>query len=320
MTNYRQYEAADFVADASFQAWVQHGIGNDFWTGWQAANPDKVEEIKTAKELVMALRFHSTEVSPHEMQTVMANINQELDKDKKNTTSAMRRLMYVLSAAAASILLGMLFLWPRPATITVSTAYAETKEIVLPDGSRVMLNGNSTLSYRKNWKASQEREVTLNGEAFFKVTSQPAGLHPKFRVHTSLADVQVLGTAFNVHDRRNETTVVLEEGKVQLNDVSMQPGELVAVSAKGTERRKVNPASFLAWKQHRLQFEDEPLAGIAETLEDTYGYTIEFRTTGVQDLRLTGSYPTNRINLLLSAIREVHGVKVQQQGAKIIFE
>lgn len=320
MMNYRQYEAADFVADASFQAWVQHGSEDDFWTGWQAANPDKVREITTAKEMVMALRFHSTEVSPHEMQTVMANINQELDKDTKKKTSSTRRLMYVLSAAAASILLGMLFLWPRPSTVTVSTAYAETKEITLPDGSRVMLNGNSTLSYPKNWKASQEREVTLTGEAFFKVTSQPAGLHPKFRVRTPLADVQVLGTAFNVHNRHNETTVVLEEGKVQLNDLSMQPGELVAVSAKGTERRRVNPASFLAWKQHRLQFDNEALADIAETLQDTYGYTIEFRTTGVQDLRLTGSYPADRINLLLSAIREVHGVKVQQQGTKIIFE
>jgi ferric-dicitrate binding protein FerR (iron transport regulator) len=322
MTNYRQYDAADFAADASFQAWVQHGAEDGFWSGWQAANPDKAGVISTARELILALRFHSTEVDPYEMDIVMGNINQELDHVKKNNTSAKRRLIYFLSAAAATvtIILGTLFLWPSPATVTVTTAYAETREVVLPDGSNVTLNANSSLSYRKSWRASREREVELTGEAFFKVTSQPAGQHPKFRVHMPLADVEVTGTAFNVHNRRNVVTVVLEEGKVKLNETQMQPGELATVSPEGTVVRKVNPARFSAWTQHRMVFDDEPLADIAETLQDTYGYTIEFRKADARQLRLTGSYPAGRIDLLIAAVRAVHSVKVERQGAKIIFE
>lgn len=321
MTNYRQYEAADFAADASFQAWVQHGADDEWWAGWQAANPDKAAAVATARELVLGLRFHSTEVDPSEMEIVMANINRELDHVKKNDTSAKRRVMFILSAAAAAVIAGVFFFWPAaPATVIVSTAYAETREVVLPDGSLVTLNGNSTLRYRKNWGAAEEREVELKGEAFFKVTSKPAGLHPKFRVHMPLADVEVTGTAFNVRHRRNEVTVVLEEGKVTMNDMHLQPGELAAVSAKGTERRRVDPARFSAWKEHRMVFDNEPLDEIAETLLDTYGYTIEFRNAGTAKLRLTGSYPAGRTDLLIAAIKAVHGVKVEQQGAKIIFD
>lgn len=320
MTNYRQYEAADFVADASFQAWVQHGSEDVFWARWQAENPDRAPAIATAKELLQALRFHSTDVSPHEMETVMGNINQVLDGVKKNKTSAKRRLIYALSAAAASIVLFLLFLWPQPSSVTVSTQFGETKEVMLPDGSRVLLNANSSISYRKRWTAANEREVVLSGEAFFKVTSKPAGLHPKFRVHTPLADVRVMGTAFNVHYRRGRVMVVLEEGKVKLKEMDMQPGELAVITPQGSTRRKVDTARFLAWKEHRLVFEDEPLRAIAEVLEDTYGYRTEFRHAEAAGFRLTGSYPADQISLLLAAIREVHGVKVSEQNGTIIFE
>lgn len=321
MTNYRQFEAADFVADTSFQAWVQHGSNHEFWAGWQAANPDKAQAIATARELVLALRFHSTEVDPAEMEAVMSNIDQALDQAKKNNTSARRRLMYIISAAAASLILGLLILWPSSSdTVTIITAFAETREVVLPDGSRVMLNANSSLRYQKSWSASREREVMLNGEAFFKVTSQPSGLHPKFRVRTPLASMEVLGTAFNVHNRRGAVTVVLEEGKVKMNNMDMTPGDLVTVSTAGSERRKVDPARFLAWKDHQLVFENEPLSSIADMLEDTYGYTVQFRKTAAKDLRLTGTYPDNQIGLLLSAMREVHGVTVEQRDSTIVIE
>ena len=69
-----------------------------------------------------------------------------------------------------------------------------------------------------------------------------------------------------------------------------------------------------------MVFDDEPLADIAETLQDTYGYTIEFRKADARQLRLTGSYPAGRIDLLIAAVRAVHSVKVERQGAKIIFE
>ncbi len=320
MTNYRQYEAEDFVADASFQAWVQYGSDHHFWTGWQAANPDRASVIEAAKELVQTLRFHSTEVDPAEMEAVMQHINQTLGIAKKNNAPALRRLLYAATAVAAAIIVALVFIWPQPATVTITTAFGETRDVLLPDGSRVTLNANSSLRYPKSWRQSHEREVTLAGEAFFKVTSQPAGFHPKFTVHTPLADVQVLGTSFNVHNRRNEVTVVLEEGKVKLNGLEMAPGDLVTVSGKGSSRRKVDPARFTAWKEHRLVFENETLAGITQVLEDTFGYQVTFRNAGAESLRLTGSYPTDRLNLLFAAIREVHRVKVQQQDSAIIIE
>ncbi|MBC8153321.1 MAG: FecR domain-containing protein, partial [Bacteroidetes bacterium] len=115
---------------------------------------------------------------------------------------------------AAGVVLGLLAgffgwqLWERDATISrpysgigpsstpllsVSTS-ATTRQLTLPDGSRVWLNRNSRLTYPATF-ADSSRSVTLVGEAFFAVTHNPAH---QFRVRAGAVQVRVLGTSFNV--------------------------------------------------------------------------------------------------------------------------
>jgi transmembrane sensor len=329
--NYRQYEAEDFAADASFQAWVQ-GIDEKagaFWERWLLENPDRNAVVKEARELLLSLRFRQTDITPQEMETVKGNIDHVLDSAKKNETLRRRRLFYSLTAAAASVLLAavLLFQWLSPAPrITITTAYAETKQLQLPDGTRVWLNANSSITYAQRWTARREREVELKGEAYFEVTKKPAGLHPKFRVHTGLLNVEVKGTAFNVYNRRDSITVVLEEGSIALRGqhgagyTEMKPGEMVAGTPAAYTRRKVDPSRYIAWKQQRLLFNNEPLSAVAQVLEDNYGYEVRFADTALRARRFTGSCPAGNIGLLLAAIREVHEAGVRVQGRTIIFE
>jgi ferric-dicitrate binding protein FerR (iron transport regulator) len=115
-----------------------------------------------------------------------------------------------------------------------TTHYGETARIKLPDGSMVVLNAHSTLTYN-DWSEGQTREVWLNGEAFFEVQKKhDATGRVKFVVHTGDLNVEVLGTRFNVSNRGLRTQIVLEEGKVRLRYeqetekvIDMQPGELV---------------------------------------------------------------------------------------------
>ncbi len=110
-----------------------------------------------------------------------------------------RRLYPVRTFVAAAVVLLCLSVWAaylymQPASIQTVTTLAETRTILLPDGTSVTLNHYSSLSYPKQFK-SDNREVELSGEAYFEVSKNKK--HP-FIVQTETIDVQVLGTHFNV--------------------------------------------------------------------------------------------------------------------------
>src|SRR5690606_10326257 len=114
------------------------------------------------------------------------------------------------------------------------TSYGEIIEVILPDSSHVVMNGNSTMTMAKNWYSDRPREVYLDGETIFSVRKSKD--HQKFIVHTSDDfNVEVLGTEFNVFARESKTRVVLNSGTVQLNinqsslsdQVKLSPGDML---------------------------------------------------------------------------------------------
>jgi DNA-directed RNA polymerase specialized sigma24 family protein len=121
-------------------------------------------------------------------------------------------------------------------------------------------------------KDKKDRVVWMQGEAFFDINHLEN--NQKFIVKALNIDVEVLGTQFNVNSRRNNTTVVLNSGKVKLNhddlvnDEFMDPGDLVEFSGHEKKIRKkvVNPEQFSSWKSNILIFKATPLSEIAQTL------------------------------------------------------
>jgi len=96
-------------------------------------------------------------------------------------------------------------------TESYNTQFAETKTFNLPDNSEVILNANSNIEFnKKNWEDS--RELTLNGEAYFKVSKGK-----KFDVNTEVGTISVLGTQFNVKERANYFEVKCFEGIVKVD-------------------------------------------------------------------------------------------------------
>ncbi|MGX5818780.1 FecR family protein [Chitinophaga lutea] len=318
--NYRQYEAEDFAMDTAFQAWVQNGMDDAFWTGWLAEHPDRAAALEAGRELVLSLAFQPAEPTPADMEAVMLNIGQSIEADRRRRLAVRRRWLMTLSGAAAAVLMAVVFWKPASSIKTVSTSFGETKTVTLPDGSTVLLGGHSSLSWPERWSTSREREVTLQGEGFFHVTKKPAGMHPKFRVRTPYADVEVVGTAFRMYHRRDSMAVELEEGKVRVKGEQLAPGEMAAFTSTAAYRGMADMQRLRAWKEGRLQFEDAPLQTIAHTLEDNYGYTVIFRRDELRMKKLTGSCPTGAPDILLDAIRTVHGIKTTIQNRQIIFE
>ena len=145
----------------------------------------------------------------------------ELEKRLKSHTRHLT-LIRTFSAAAAVALLCLsvwtAYLYMQPAAIQTISTLAETRTVRLPDGSSVMLNHYSSLSYPEKFQ-SDKREVELNGEAYFEVSKDSK--HP-FIVQTETIDVQVLGTHFNVdayHDNPDVKTTLLS-GSVAVSNKS----------------------------------------------------------------------------------------------------
>jgi transmembrane sensor len=244
--------------------------------------------------------------------------------------------LYRIAAVFIGLLLvtTLIYQYSRPSSqsgsatelITLATAYGKTREINLPDGSKVVLNGNSEISYPKAWADGQIREVSLRGEAYFQVIHTHD--HRRFKVRT--ADdfsVEVLGTQFTVSKRNRGTRVVLNQGRVQCNLESkkgadtllLKPGDLVEFAKKPSQytRRQVDPTLYSVWTEHKLVFKNTSLREITAMLNETYGFMVNVENPDLLNRRISGSIPTDHVDLVLEGIAETCRLTVRKKDNHI---
>lgn len=188
------------------------------------------------------------------------------------------------------------------------------KEYVLPDGSVVALNSNSKLEFPKQF-ASDIREVTIIGEAFFDVKPNP---EKPFVINAGNTQVKVLGTSFNVRAYPESETVevVVKTGKVQVirktddllaesQEVFLTPGEKVILfNERNLLEKSVNAnLNFLAWKTNDLIFNETPLSEVIQCLEKVYHIEIQLNEKELNDLLLTAHFDKKPIDFVLNVVR-----------------
>ena len=280
---------------------------------WQAAPGESREAQRAYQRLAHRLRFSDASlISPQ------ANMRHQIGKYVAHHRIAAVSSVLLLLAAF------VYYLVFRSPITHYQTGYGETATVVLPDSSVVTLNANSSLSYQ----VSDQREVWLEGEAFFHVKKVP--LHQpaqRFVVHTAQVDVEVLGTRFNVNNRRGKATVVLNSGQVKLKSrmhqkeaLVMKPGELVEVSAKRPQfvKKAVDPQQSSAWTNQRLVMDNTPLSDIAPTIADYYGLSMRFETPELAGTTLTGSIAMNELDLFLRVLAASANVQIRKNGKTLI--
>jgi transmembrane sensor len=236
----------------------------------------------------------------------------------------------ILAVAASVVLLisAALYLYSDHLFYNIyATSYGMTQNILLDDGSEVTLNANSTLKVPRNLSEDKVREVWLDGEAFFSVTKRPDKV--RFMVHTENISVEVLGTKFNVNNRRGATEVVLDEGSVkltsseadQISPVIMKPGDYVVLHKTDTSFKKmaVKPEKYTAWQANKLIFEDTPLREVAEKIEDYYGVKIRIDNKQLGSRQVTGTLPNNDLGVVLKSLSMSHDLEIVRQTDYIIF-
>jgi transmembrane sensor len=167
-----------------------------------------------------------------------------------------------------------------PAYNTISTPLGGEYQVVLPDGSNVWLNANSSLRFPSKFPA-KKRTVELLGEAYFEVA---ANANAPFVVVTNKQTIQVLGTKFNIRAYKEDQVMktTLLEGSVQVRTAShkqlIQPGQEARthVNADNLEVVSCDINEAVAWKNGYFIFNDESIVDIMTKVSRWYNIEVVY--------------------------------------------
>lgn len=211
--------------------------------------------------------------------------------------------------------------------VSSQTTTSFIRHIELPDGSHVILNAYSKLSFPERF-SEKNREVSLDGEAYFDIKHDHA--HP-FIIHTGNIKTTVLGTAFNIKawTQQKNVTVSVTQGKVRVED----PNKIIAVLTMNQEveydfnsghlqKKSVEAEQLVTdWTKTDMEFDHLPLSEVAMVISKRYG--VEFSISN-QDLAneiiissFKGTESLDNILNILTAI--IPNANYRQNGKQIEF-
>ncbi len=311
-------QISDFLEDESFVESVinKTPLLKESWLKWLKKNPADKENFDKA---VMVLRhLKNEEVDAVSSQT----INQEWQRFKSASFDAAKSIqvkplwassMVWRVAASIILVLGLGFWYIESLNTNKLAQYGKPQKIVLPDGSIVNLNANSTLSYPTFWWFRNQRTVTLKGNAYFQVIK---GQEP-FIVKTKEFDVKVLGTTFEVNTQTNKSQVFLKAGSVALvlnrtkQMLKLQPNDLFQLNQHAAIKQQKNYHGS-DWTEGKLSFENTSLAIVFEKVEQLYGVKIK-ASDAINNQLFTASLPyTSTAKTIIEAITQSFDLKTKQ--------
>jgi len=319
------------------------------WFRYQQIHQDQEDDIfrlwEELEEEVEDLQFS------RDSKALLAAIHQQIKEENdspikiEHTEKAgKRRGAYWLKAAAVlvvGVLFAALFIYTIqneeaekvPELIVLEAPVGIKLTKVLPDGSKVVLNSNSSIVYTEGFSESK-REVTLVGEGFFQITRDPSR---PFIVHTGNLSTTALGTAFNVshHEADSIAEISLVTGKVRLGILSKEgiktsdllPGERATYqSATGSiQVGHFDVQEVLAWKEGVLYFKETDFRQVVQRLEEWYGVMITVEgnhaRTKSNDWSYTGRFENESLDNVLTGIGFVKDFNYEINGkdVKLMF-
>jgi transmembrane sensor len=305
-------------------------------SNWQEKNLKKVISERTDK-LVESL-FESSEQlekpSIEKSSQIYADILNEIRHPAETNTvpseNVNKRKNFYLSirsiAALIIFLLCTIFVWMWFGSIDISikTDFAENKKVSLPDGSIVILNANSSLTYSKDWDGGKDRKVWLDGEGYFSVAKGITN-GQKFEVITKGLSVIVEGTIFNVNSRKDKVEIFLEDGKISLvtkadknNKKELKPGEFARYNTKLKElnlsQKQKDIHNVSSWKDGTILFHDASLLEVLKKLNEIYGVDFEVDDKDVLSKKITTGIPVAELDVAITMLEDVLGIEIELIG------
>jgi len=206
---------------------------------------------------------------------------------------------------------------------TMSTPKGRQFLLLLPDGTKVWLNAASSITYPTAF-IGRERNVKITGEAYFEVAKNPK---QPFKVKINdVAEIDVLGTHFNVNAYTNEASIktTLLEGSVRINASqrlqTLVPGQQAQIKQDGniTTTDAVDIAQIVAWKDGVFNFDGASLKEVMNQLVRWYDIDVVYEKN-VPDIGFFGKI--SRKATLSSVLKGLADAKVNfriEEGRRLI--
>jgi len=208
--------------------------------------------------------------------------------------------------------------------VVYQTTKGEKRKVTLPDGSVVMLNADTQLELASDFGQSARR-LTLNGEAYFEVTSNP---NQPFIISTLHSMTEVVGTAFNLKAYSNDADVALNvtEGKVKFGStlsaetilVSASQGAILNIPAQTIT--PIQTIENLTWRDGVISFKDESLANAAAYLSRWYDISISVDES-IKTKKITGQFQNKSIVEVLDYIKlalDIDYISIEAKQYKLL--
>ena len=329
------------------------------WTKILQDNPGEAVRMDELRAIVM---LTSRDIQDIELRYQITDLEkkialfEEASVATTNTTFKNRTKRWNLAVAACMALLAGIAIYylvnsvqrSEALPLLYATKPAEKKALILPDGSRVILNADSKVTLHADF-GQKDRRLQLDGEAYFDVVHNPS---KPFIVETPRMDVKVLGTAFNVKayqaDDLFETSLI--RGSVELSlkkehkTVMLRPHEKYVLREIRTEKVeavissntaathsntgllpvKINKIDTsvveVSWTNNKIVFVDESLAEVMKKLERWYGVRIVVQDEALANNLYTGSFRNESIEDVLSALQFSKAFTYKKQGNVIMID
>jgi len=324
-------EIEDFLADQSFQLWILSKIDEQGWEEWTLENRHRAKLVEDARFLLLAMKVSNVDLSQNEIHEALESTWEKIEVRENSYKASKSKIFYLkrfwLTGAAAVLIISLVSVLTfknknikSNNVVTYNELIEQNSEglveqtnnsgisqtITLSDGSSVLLQPKSKLSYPKIFTGN-ERKVYLSGEGFFEISKNPK---KPFFVFANEIVTRVVGTSFRIkayQDQQN-VEVLVRTGKVRVksndlvssvtnHEVVLLPNqalrfvrkELLFNKITNTTKDEVLVKSIGNIEQLSFEFNDIPIAQIFETIEQAYLVNIDYPKDKLRDCHLTTS-------------------------------
>jgi transmembrane sensor len=245
-----------------------------------------------------------------------------------------------LLVASLAALAGVHWLGSNSDVQTFSTGRGEERSLQLSDNTLVQLDSDSAITVRFD---GSRRQVVLNrGQAFFKVFKDPAR---PFSVRVGDSLIRDIGTAFDVYQRKADTTITVAEGRVQVWSgpsagmpkhwwswlrptgapsgapmADLRAGEQVRIASAGKviSQGAVDMQQALAWTRGRIAFDNEVVAQVAAEFNRYNNVQISMEDGSVGELPISGTFNVHDVSTFVAFLGTLPHVRVEKRGDHIL--
>ena len=289
---------------------------------WIEENQDNKQYADLIKKLSSEKKYFNqlkTIDLDHHLDRFRNNIRKNVSEQKFRKITLYRIAAAILILILASSTVYFAYFMDAGQIQQVSSLQENT-EVLLSDGTGIILNKGSVLNYPKKLN-TRSREVSLKGEAFFDVAKK-TGI--PFNVYLDKTTIRVLGTSFNIkEDEQGLVEVSVLTGKVVFfekenseNAIELEAGQKGIFNTTSSEFEKTifDSENFLYWKTGTLTFNEQPLASVFEILERSYGITIIVNDKDILQNRLTSRCEGQQLDDILGELSILFAIHYEIKG------